>query len=70
MVRHGCFGKERKILLNKFLKNIIDNVLPNSAKFLLNSAQHDQETLGKDAKILKFLPIFINIFMEMNMILY
>ena len=39
-IRHGSFGKERKILLNKFFKNIIDNILPNYAKYLMYAAEH------------------------------
>lgn len=52
-IRHGSFGKERKIMLNKFFKNIIDNVLPNYAKYLLHAAIHAEETTGDKVEKLK-----------------
>lgn len=42
-IRHGSFGKERKIMLNSFFKNIIDNILPNYAKYLMHAAEHAEE---------------------------
>mmetsp|Transcript_25800 Transcript_25800/g.25613 ORF Transcript_25800/g.25613 Transcript_25800/m.25613 type:complete len:186 (-) Transcript_25800:320-877(-) len=52
-IRHGSFGKERKIMLNKFFKNIIDNVLPNYAKYLLHAAEHAEENTGDKVEKLK-----------------
>ena len=64
-VRHGSFGKERKILLNKFFKNIIDNVLPNYAKYLLHAAEHAEENTGeKVEKLKKFSKYQLNELME------
>jgi len=52
-VRHGSFGQERKILLNKFFKNIIDNILPNYAKYLLHAADHAEDNTGEKIEKLK-----------------
>lgn len=50
-VRHGSFGKERKILINSFFKNVIDNVLPNYAKYLMHAAEiveeHEEDRVEK-----------------------
>jgi hypothetical protein len=57
-IRHGNFGKERKILLNKFFKNIIDNVLPKYAKYLMYAAENadisDDERVEKLKKFSKY----------------
>lgn len=57
-IRHGSFGKERKILLNNFFKNIIDNVLPVYAKYLMYAAEHtdvtDDERVEKLKKFSKY----------------
>jgi hypothetical protein len=42
-IRHGSFGKERKILLNSFFKNVVDNMLPNYAKYLMHAAENVEE---------------------------
>ncbi|CAI2379527.1 unnamed protein product [Moneuplotes crassus] len=52
-IRHGSFGKERKIMLNKFFKNIIDNVLPNYAKYLIHAAANAEENAGEKVEKLK-----------------
>lgn len=42
-IRHGSFGKERKILLNSFFKNAIDNMLPDYAKYLMHASEIVEE---------------------------
>lgn len=57
-IRHGNFGKERKISLNNFFKSIIDNVLPKYAKYLMYAAEHtdisDAERVEKLKKYSKY----------------
>lgn len=49
-IRHGSYGKEQKLLMNSFFKNVIDNILPNYAKYLLH-ASTDSEEQKSDSKL-------------------
>lgn len=64
-IRNGSFGKERKIMLNSFFKNIIDNILPNFAKYLMYAAEHHEETDDeKVEKLKKFSKYQLNELLE------
>lgn len=64
-IRHGSFGKDRKILLNTFFKNIIDNILPNYAKYLMYAAEHAEiKEEDRVEKLKKFSKYQLNELME------
>lgn len=57
-LRHGSFGSERKILLNTLFKNLIENMLPFYAKFLMQVSEETEEenedTYEKQKKLSKY----------------
>lgn len=64
-IRNGSFGSERKIMLNSFFKNIIDNILPNYAKYLMYAAEHaGEEDEERVEKLKKFSKYQLNELME------
>ena len=64
-IRHGSFGKERKILLNSFFKNVVDNMLPNYAKYLMHAAANlEEKDEDRVEKLKKFSKYQLNELME------
>lgn len=64
-IRHGSFGKERKILMNSFFKNIVDNMLPNYAKYLMYASELVEEREeDRVEKLKKFSKYQLNELME------
>lgn len=45
--RHGSFGVERKVIVSQLFKNIINQVIPNYAKYLLHASEESTDTLKK-----------------------
>lgn len=60
-IRHGSFGKMRKILLNYFFKNIVDNIVPTYAKYLMHAAENAEENeADRIEKLKKFSKYQLN----------